>query len=453
MPNTFIDELNRLNAQNFLNGLAKGAEAIKDLRQNQRLAELYEKFKIEKNELTPRQEQIEELNKTITPDDIKNDPIARITDYTQKMSVNLQKLLQQKNAYSNLYSQYITAFAQLGDEGLRIANTLSKELSEKQQLIDEQYRIPIELLKYQNTLLQQAQFYQQYIEGNIKIDTLKKDAEAKDLFMKFMSYEPVAEVISKVMTLDEATGKTNFTLDKYYKPLFDIYGKNPDGSPNESFMKAWLLLNDYVKSQLKVVDSSKLLKYSLESAQNMAAKVYTMANIYDNALRLAKRYSEITTDPKYAEVRRQYYDAMGADEKTDLRNVQLGSDPQVIENMPDGYAKEQMKWIYTHFYDDTNKDTYYWDYVKMIENELSTQYGKPVRINYDSEINYGGLKISGKNLVLNYKGWWNPGFMNPEVGSKEHMDNIIREKMKEMKTKQNVEEKAKMYQQNLKLMR
>jgi hypothetical protein len=149
-------------------------------------------------------------------------------------------------------------------------------------------------------------------------------------------------LFNKQLTFDQASGRTNFDMHKLYQEAYRIYGSDP------SFNQAWLLLNDYTKSNLEKWDSTSGLAARLANAKNINEKILGFVETYENATTMSDRYARITTDPEWANVRRQYYDALGIDAKSNPNDVQLGSNREVIDKMEEGYAKEEMRYLYKH---------------------------------------------------------------------------------------------------------
>ena len=153
---TFLDELARLNSQNFLGGLATYGEAIKEQRQQQTLVQLYDKFKQDIKEPLPTGDQVDQFNKQIISETGgnllgKEGLIARTPDI--EAMYNVVRSMDRMGALSEIYQPYITAFATLGEDGVKIANSLSRELATKLELESRRGDLPFKDLQYQSMLL------------------------------------------------------------------------------------------------------------------------------------------------------------------------------------------------------------------------------------------------------------------------------------------------------------
>ena len=114
----FLDDLMKLSAGNFGSGFAKMGEAVKGQRQNETLVELYNKFKVDRNELLTTHEQVDVLGK-----DFKGVDESDGFSFIDHMTKNLMKV----TALTELYQPFITSFATLGDDGVKVAERLTNE--------------------------------------------------------------------------------------------------------------------------------------------------------------------------------------------------------------------------------------------------------------------------------------------------------------------------------------
>jgi len=174
---TFLDELSRLNQQNFLGGLNKIGEEVKALKENQSVANLYNAFRAKTSELQTIDKQITDLNsaKDTQIDFNAPDATTRFAESSAKAMNNLTKVLQSTESYDNLYYPFITAFATLGDEGVRIANSLSKELEGKKQLLEQRSKLPLMQVEQEFNKLQYAKAVRDNLMDDFKFDVLKKE--------------------------------------------------------------------------------------------------------------------------------------------------------------------------------------------------------------------------------------------------------------------------------------
>lgn len=152
----FIDELARLNQQNFGSGLAKMGEAIKESEQNKTLVQLWNEFQLEKDRLSTSGEQLSEFNKKYDANTDENGFLTRgappkdKTNPDVEATLNLFGYLQKQEALLGTYEPFIQAFSVLGEDGIKIAKTLTDELASKIMLEEQKGQIPFKQLEYDN---------------------------------------------------------------------------------------------------------------------------------------------------------------------------------------------------------------------------------------------------------------------------------------------------------------
>ncbi len=407
MAGTFLDELARLNTQNFLGGLTQVGEAIKEQRQNETVANLYNKFSVKRQELMTTDEQLSEFNKEVQRSgDLTGDKVEGVIDAISKATLNLDKILQQTTATENIYRPYITAFATLGDEGVKIANTLSRELEAKKELYEKKADIPFKELEYENAMYQKVQNKMQLMSGAITLDNLKSDTEAQNLLMDIMD----TEIGKQVFIFNTNTGQTNFKPKEIYSQLQKIYGNNP------AFGKAWLLLEKHIYDTLQKYDPPAFAPKGGDSSVRDAivtnySILHSMSNKYGRLLNDKETPNQVKngqiilgnpTKSSYDWVRKAYIDQATIMDRKNIK--QIGSDLSVINEIDNTAAKEELKWIYDHFYDTSNEE-YYWKYV----NALKASTGSSIA-SYNKNIPVNGLPfpLDMSQIITNEAGWWNP---------------------------------------------
>jgi hypothetical protein len=176
MPNTFLDELAKINSQNFLGGLTKMGESIKGIRQNEAVNDLYNEFRIKNQGVKSTDEQLSGLNEEMLKsiDFSKPDAIERFGEKTANATAYMNKILNMSESYSNMYQPFITAFATLGDEGVTIANSLSRELEGKQQLLEQKSKIPLMQVQQEMEKIQYGRTIQEYRMNEEEYEQYKK---------------------------------------------------------------------------------------------------------------------------------------------------------------------------------------------------------------------------------------------------------------------------------------
>ena len=142
---TFLDQLTLLRAGDFGGGYAQYGQAIQKKQENETLVELYNKFKVNRDELMTTDEQVNEFSK-----DVKSagglDKDGLPADVTAGLDM-LGNLSRQKS-WSTLYQPFITTFSQLGDDGINVAKTLTNDLSTKISQLKDEMEIPFKQMEH-----------------------------------------------------------------------------------------------------------------------------------------------------------------------------------------------------------------------------------------------------------------------------------------------------------------
>lgn len=186
----FLDELQRINQQDFLGGLVKAGEAIKEQKENETLVNLWEKFKAEQTGLSTREEQVSQFNTEHANDIASGQDSATQEALNQiKPALNLYKALNRSKGLTDLYSKYGMAFSQLGEDGQNIAKRLDNELQTKLRELEFETDIPIKELQFKS---EQAKYAGALLNNDIakfNYDTAVKnytrDEASRDLLAKF----------------------------------------------------------------------------------------------------------------------------------------------------------------------------------------------------------------------------------------------------------------------------
>ena len=184
MP-TFTEELSRLRAGNFMGGLAKLGQAVMEERQNETLVETYNKFKADKEGLLTTQEQISETNKRV---DMHGQEIDVPADV--KAGVDMFAHIDRIEAFQGLYQPYIDAFMTLGDEGVRLATSLSKDLADKISIEEKKGEIPFKQLEYQQLNLKYNWDMAQYQKLLSDEEQLKQAQAISDYMLTTVAFDP-----------------------------------------------------------------------------------------------------------------------------------------------------------------------------------------------------------------------------------------------------------------------
>ena len=199
---TYLDQLAILNEQDFLGGAAKYGKAVKEGKQNQTLVDLWNKFNADKNELKTTLEQQGDFNKHISTvgvgDEEQESP--EVGAY-----INFMKSVDEQGAYANLYQPFITAFATLGDDGVKIAATLSDELMTKIALSGKKDEALFRAVEYERLQQDLKGLKQQYTMNDFNFKVLKETyATEKDA----LKVEGIVRGLSSYQSLPDITKST-----------------------------------------------------------------------------------------------------------------------------------------------------------------------------------------------------------------------------------------------------
>lgn len=187
---SFLDELARLNQQNFLGGAVKFGEAAQELKQNQQLTDTWNKFQTEvngNNNLSTKDETLEKFNDyaknlgglsgannsgqevvDTVNDMVNSNPVKEqynnttdysktglpVTDKTVRATLDVIKYINNMEGIQKTYTPYIAAFSMLGEQGRTIASILNEEKSTKMQLEQLKAEAPTKELQFQTMQLQ-----------------------------------------------------------------------------------------------------------------------------------------------------------------------------------------------------------------------------------------------------------------------------------------------------------
>lgn len=176
---TFTDVLADLNRQGFGSGLAQYGKALADKRENETLVEGINSFNEKKKMFEG-----EELKTTVEQlADAQSIPKGE-KDLTTKLaeaSSNMYKVYDKMGAYQNLYQPFITAFATLGEDGIRVANTLSNQLGSEIDMLEKKAGIPMKALEFEVAK-------QEWEMNDIKIDEINREVQHNKDIAKVADY-------------------------------------------------------------------------------------------------------------------------------------------------------------------------------------------------------------------------------------------------------------------------
>jgi len=187
MPDrSFNEDLSLLKSGNFLGGLAKYGQAVKEGRQHESLVETYNKFKAEKEGLLTTQEQIEGTNKRTSLIDLPADVPPDI-----RATVDMFSYLDRIDKLQQTYQPYIDVFYAMGtEESIGLGEALTKDLAQRTGLEEQRGQIPFQELKWLNRELEYNMNMAQYQELLGNIEQKKEVQSIANYMMTLPAFDP-----------------------------------------------------------------------------------------------------------------------------------------------------------------------------------------------------------------------------------------------------------------------
>ena len=386
---TFLDELSRLNQQNFLGGIAEGAQALKEKTQNDSLVNLYNEFRQKQAGLSTTDQTVSDFNKDLSSIDW-NDEVKATTKFAElsaKALNNLQTLTQKNDELTNVYAPTIASLTAIGTtESLNLAKTLSNELTQKKSDLEAKIEMPLKAMEYQSKVLDISRNILNIQSGTLALQEAKKkfqeDTSLKGLLVDMMQDQDGQQLLrwgtgaESVGTILKDDPKVKETTDR----LYSKFGSNP------AFMSAMTLIaggkNFYRRSVLLPSGTGT------GTANGVAADDKTFVDAFTSLMDDSKLWDNVHTandnDYPYGAVKQIVLGTK--DEKgqivlpTGLDSIQ---DP-AVKNLAMDYVNSFMK---------TGKDSYN----KRFEmaSALAKKYGKTLGFDFTLE-KYG---LSGKDIL------------------------------------------------------
>lgn len=291
MPNdsTYLDELALLNQQNFLGGAATYGKAIKEKKQNETLVDLYNKFKADKNELQTTMEQTGDFNKYLTT--------AKVGEGEEKLPpeagayIDFMKSVDEMGAYTNLYQPFITAFATLGDEGVKIATTLSNELATQLEISGKKNEAVFKALEYQTLQQDLKNLKQTYTMNDFNYKVLQeKYATEKDA----LKVEGIVRGLSSYQSLPDITkSTTTANLNVWLKQRDAIVAETKNILKQQGLQVSDEALN---AAFTKTLSDDKKITYEQPDPNAAAGTAGLVASTYDMYKSFMTSASKFYTD-------------------------------------------------------------------------------------------------------------------------------------------------------------
>lgn len=215
----FIDELARLNQQNFGSGLAKMGEAIKESEQNKTLVQLWNEFQLEKDRLSTSGEQLSEFNKKYDANTDENGFLTRgappkdRTNPDVEATLNLAKYMQTQQALLGTYEPFIQAFSVLGEDGVKIAKTLTDELARTLVLEEQKSEIPYREEQYKQIVMANKFDKAKIDDWHKRVDREWRLLEVQDAALSSELWDNIQKVRANYNTNAGKTAIKNWQLN------------------------------------------------------------------------------------------------------------------------------------------------------------------------------------------------------------------------------------------------
>jgi len=260
MP-TYLDELTRLRTSNLLGGIAEGAEAIKDMRQNQRLSEVYADYKSKLNELKTTGEQVSDLDIVMgrkAPAGLTLEEQGAFTalDEAGKVAFNMYRAVSRMDAYTGLLSDVVAPMSTLGDDGVRLAGQLTNQINSLMAIEEKRAELPYRALQYQSAALQykwNGKQYEEFIRQSTYNENIRSATDAILNNNKFELF-PAGEQIS----YDDGRGLTySRNMDKIIDETFAQFQKEGKQITRDEVQGAMKIALDRIDFKFKTIEAPK----------------------------------------------------------------------------------------------------------------------------------------------------------------------------------------------------
>lgn len=245
----FLDELARLNQQDFLGGLAEAGTAIKEKKQNEKLVELYDSFKAKKGEadIKPTGQEMSEFQDSLNlaPDKMEGlspEQIKTIKTLSKDVESGLRmyETLNRMQAKTDMYNSFIVPMSTLGEDGRIIANRLSAELEQDLDIERDKMDVPMKKLAYARDMVTLMGTIQQMEVNEFQYSRLKQDVATQDMLARMIQSPEVSSVLNDLRASGD-TGLLGFDKEALWKKLHGKFS----GDPN--FGAALILLDKHLR--------------------------------------------------------------------------------------------------------------------------------------------------------------------------------------------------------------
>jgi len=422
---TFIEELNQLNQSNFLGGLAKAAAAYKEKKQNDIVDTKYQEMKNKLSELTPTEDFIKNVQKTINPllsatvndKGITEDITKDITSAVSENTAALAKLLNQKNSISSIYDTYLPIFATLGEKGKEVYGALTSQYNRQIKSIED-------IQDFNESALNETKNALGIMSIKLAIandrNLLQKFAEDKEVNRIYNML--ITDFGNDIFTINTKTGHTNIDLKAIQKKASAIYGT---GANQQYFAQAFVLFEKFVYENLQSYSPPSSADFTTATNDKLALMSAAVTN-YINLADASRERTVLTngSDALSIATRKAWAEQEGKENPNyDPTNMQVGGNKSMIERITNDVSvtvmengtrvtrvisasviREKLMRTYEQFYNKANP-YYYYNVVKVFQQQLAGLGAIPAgtQLTPDMTFTIAGTPIRLRDMILNPK--------------------------------------------------
>jgi len=153
MANTFIEDLNRLSAGNFLGGLAQVGNAYKEQKQNDSLVNLYNQYKTRIGDmLQTTTQQIDGVNKTAAQQINEQDKNSKMFTDAANFATTLANSINRLDKWDKISADIVPVMMTLGEDGMRMGKVIADQIDKYKSNEEAKAKLPIVKLQYAKEL-------------------------------------------------------------------------------------------------------------------------------------------------------------------------------------------------------------------------------------------------------------------------------------------------------------
>lgn len=252
--NTFVEGLNRLNSQGFLSGLVQVGQAVKEQKQNSTLVDLYNQYKTKSaNLLNTTDQQIGDINAQASKQGNQNDPLVDAANVSTKFAMAAFNSLNRIKQLNELSGSIVPIMMTLGEDGFRMAQSISKEIDQYKATEEAKIKIPVMAQEFKLRYVQ--------IEAgilNTKVNQLNYDTAIKD----FNEKEGTKKLLASMLQSSE--GKELMAYASGMKAVGNVLRDDPNvDKVNKAFYAKFSNMPNFQPALSLMMSNSKFYRLSV----------------------------------------------------------------------------------------------------------------------------------------------------------------------------------------------